>query len=263
MVDLTRRHRTREEQERTAKTALGFLRARAKIARLIAEGARRGRIPFADVELFVENDLFDLKEACHSLFRNQGPDGGVSVSSGALFDILVGTIFHQMMMVKENTYQIESYEPKYASVRRAMDGPNPPEFGETFLKEGKRLTDRARRALKTEMTTVVELFVDAATALRRALVEDRDNPLLVRALLDNPQAVEDVYGAGELEVLLAEMYDGRPAMGYLTAAADLLEGGWFDRARAFCQRARTLEPKNDHAAALLRKINAAARAHMK
>lgn len=263
MANPTRRVRTREEQLQVAKTALGFLRARAKLDRLIAEGARHGGIPFAEIEVFVEEDLFRLKEACHSLFRNQNPTEEVNVTSGALFDILVGSIFHQMMMVKENTYQIESYQPKYDAIRRAMRGPSPPEYGETFIKEGKRLTDRARRALKQEMATVVELFGEATTLLRRTLAENRDNPLLVRTLLDNKKAVEDVYGPRSLGKLLSEMYDGRPATGFLAAAGDLLDGGWFDRARTYCQRAQKLEPKNEHATTLLNRINAAARAHLK
>jgi hypothetical protein len=262
MATLAQEQRSRKEQERRARTVLHFLRTRAKLDMLIAESARAGHIPFADVEQFVEQDLFQLKEACHAIFRASGADEEPDVSSGALFDILVGSIFHQMMMVKENTYQIESYEPKYAAVRRAMKGPNPPENGEAFIREGKRLTDRARRALKQEMTTVVELFGEAATALRRALAENRDNPLLVRTLLDQEEVLDSVYGPRSLEKILSEMYDGRPANGYLVAAADLLEGGWFDRARTICQRALELEPDNDRARRLLNKINAAARAHL-
>jgi hypothetical protein len=246
-----------------AKAALAFLRTRAKLDRLIAESARESHISFSEIATFVEKDLYQLKEACHALFRNPSPTDEVNVSSGALFDVLVGAIFHQMMMVKENTYQIESYAPKYAAVRRAMRGPTPPEHGEMFLREGKRLTDRARRDLKQGMTTVADLFGEAALVLRRALLENRDNPLIARTLLDNQEAVEDVYGPRSLDKLLSEMCDGRPAAAYLVAAQDLLEGGWYDRARTYCQRALRLEPKNEHAAALLHTINAAARAHLR
>lgn len=262
MATLTENQSSRKEQERLARTVLNFLRARAKLDTLIAESARAGHIPFADVEQFVEQDLFQLKEACHGLFRGSNASDELDVSSGTLFDILVGSIFHQMMMVKENTYQIESYEPKYAAIRRATKGPNPPENGQAFIREGKRLTDRARRALKQEITTVVELFGEAASALRRALAENRDNPLLVRTLLDQEKVIETVYGPRSLDKILSEMYDGRPAGGYLAAAADLLEGGWFERARAYCQKALEHEPDNDHARRLLNKINAAARAHL-
>ena len=252
----------REQQERVAKTMLAFLRARAKLDDLIASSASAGRIPFAEINSFVEEDLFELKEACHALFRNSETAGVAQIALSELFDILVGTLFHQMMMVKENTYQLECYAPRYAALRRALRGPDPPEHGDAFLREGDRLLQRARRALRQDLAHVVELFSEASVVLRRALAEKRDNPLLVRVLIAHKDAVEAVYGPHSLEKLLREMYDGRAASGYLKAAGDLFDGGWYDRAREYCQHARKIEPDNAHAAGLLNKINAAARAHL-
>ena len=253
---------TREAHERVARTVLRFLRSRAKLDDLIAGSARRARIPFDDINRFVEGDLFDLKEDCHSLFRaDEGPNQ-VDLSAGGLFDLLVGSLFHQMMKVKENTYQIERYAPKYAALRRAVRGPQAPEDGETFLREGQRIIQRARKALRQDLAHAVELFHEAAMVLRHVVCEHRDNPLLVRTLLDNADVVEAVYGHRTLDDLISEMFDGRPAEAFLVAAGDLLHGGWHDRAREHCQQALKLEPDNPHAAQLLNRINAAARSHM-
>ena len=259
MADLLR---TRDEQERFARTLLRFLRSRAKLDELIAQSASVGRIPFDAINAFVEHDLFELKEECHSLFRDLQTAEEVDLSSGSLFDILVGSLFHQMMKVKENTYQIEVYAPKYAALRRAVHGPDAPEHGEAFLREGERIVQRARRALREELSHAVELFSEATVVLRHVLVENSDNPLLVRALLDNEATLDAVYGPKAVEKLLREMYDGRPAAGYVLAATDMLEGGWFDKARELCQRALRLDPKNKHIARLLNKVNASARAHL-
>ena len=254
--------RSREQQERVAHTVLRFLRSRAKLDGLIAESASAGRIPFADINTFVEGDLFALKEDCHSLFRNRQDPEAMDFSSAGLFDILVGSLFHQMMKVKENTYQLERYAPKYAALRRAVRGPDAPEHGETFLREGQRIIQRSRRALRQDLAHAVELFHEATVVLRHVVRENYANPLLVRALLDNQADVEAVYGPRTLDDLLSEMYDGRPAEGFVVAAGDLLEGGRYDRARELCQQALQLEPENRRAAQLLSKINAAASSHM-
>lgn len=254
--------RLREQQELLANTVIRFLKARARFDELIAKSAGQARVEFADVNTFVEDDLFELKEACHTLFREGEVREREGLSSGQLFDILVGSLFHQMMKVKESCYQLERYGPQYAALRRAVRGPKPPENAEVFLREGQRILQRARRALGQDFKHAVELFNEAAAAARHVLAEHRDNPVLARNLIDNAQLVEAVYGAKGLSRLLAEMYDGRPALGYLTAASDLYEGGWYERARALCKHARKLEPKNELATRLLRKINAAAQAHL-
>jgi len=253
---------SREQLERVAQTALRFLRSRAKLDELIAGSASEGRMPFAEINAFVEGDLFDLKEDCHALFRNPHDPDALDFSSAGLFDILVGSLFHQMMKVKENTYQLERYAPKYAALRKAIGGPDPPEHGEAFLREGQRIIQRARRALRHELAHSIELFAEATVVLRHVLCENRDNPLLVRTLIDNKEAVEAVYGSRTLDDLLSEMYDGRQAEGFLIAAGDQLAGGWFDRARELCKEALKLEPKNKHATHLLNKINAAASSHL-
>lgn len=257
------REQAREHQERVARAVLRFLRARAKLDELIAGSASQGRVPFADINAFVEGDLFDLKEECHTLFREVlEPGRGEQLDAAGLFDLLVGSLFHQMMKVKENTYQLECYAPRYAALRKAVKSPDSPDQDGAFLREGERIIQRARRALRQDFGHAVELFHEAAVVLRHLLREHHDNPLLVRTLLDNEEAISAVYGPRMLDDLLSEMYDGRRAEAYLLAAADLLQGGWHDRAREWCQQALELESENRHAAQLLTKINAAVAAHM-
>jgi len=262
---------TREEQERVAGLALLFLRARAKLNDMVRRRGDIRGIPFVELDAFVENELFDLKEECHWLFRSQERADVMEASSAMLFDILVGSLFHQCMKTKENAYQVERYEPKYDALRKVLQRPNAPKHVEGFLREGERIIDRARRALLREFNYAVELFDDACVVLRRVLAEHRDSPLLARTLVDNDALVEAVYGqpgksgsgaASSLELLLNEMYDGHPALGYILAASDLYEGGWYERARELCKRARKLDPKNKQATQLLNKVNAAAHAHL-
>jgi len=254
--------REREEQERVAGIVVRFLRARARLDEIIAQGASTGSIPFAEVDSFVENQLFELKEECHWLYRRQERAEAAEASTAVLFDILVGSIFHQSMKVKENAYQVERYAPKYAALRKSFQVVEAPKQVETFLREGERIIARSRRMLQQEFAYAVELFNEAAIVLRHVIVENRDNPLLVRTLIENQELLEAVYGPRSLERLLGEMYDGHPAGGYVAAAGSFFEGGWLDRARELCKRARKLDPRNKQAAQLLSKINAAAHAHL-
>ncbi len=254
--------REREEQERVAGAVLRFLRARAKLDDMVAEGASKGGIPFDKVNSFVENQLFELKEECHWLFRSRERADAMGASSAMLFDILVGSLFHQCMKVKENSYQVERYAPKYAALRKAHGEPNAARQVKTFLEEGERIIARSRRMLRQELAYAVELFHEATIVLRHVLIEHRDNPLLVRALIENGELLDTVYGPKSLDALLREMYDGNPAVGYVLAAESLLEGGWFNRARDLCKQARKLDPRNRQAAQLLSRLNVAAHAHL-
>ncbi|HUT32260.1 MAG TPA: hypothetical protein VNE39_02165 [Planctomycetota bacterium] len=254
--------RQRDEQERVAGTVLRFLRARARLDEMVAKGANAGGIPFAEIDAFVESQLFELKEECHWLFRSQERGEAIEASTAVLFDILVGSLFHQFMKTKENAYQVERYAPKYAALRKSLQLPDAPRQVETFLKEGERIIARSRRMFQREFAYALELFSEATIVLRHVLVENRDNPLVVRMLLDNERLLDAVYGPGSLEKLFGEMYDGSPVRGYVTAAGSLYEGGWFERARDLCKQARKLDPRNRQATHLLSKLNAAAHAHL-
>jgi hypothetical protein len=254
--------RQREEQERVAGTVLRFLRARAKLDEIVAKGASTGGIPFASIDSFVESQLFELKEDCHWLFRSQERDAPMEASTAVLFDILVGSLFHQCMKVKENAYQVERYAPKYAALRKALQRPDAPKEVETFLREGERIIARSRRMLQQEFAYAVELFHEATIDLRHVVVENRENPLLARGLFENEKLLDAVYGPRSLDKLLAEMYGSHPATGYLLAAGSLYEGGWLDRARDLCRRARKLDPRNRQVTQLLNKLNTAARAQV-
>lgn len=262
MPQMLEQHRLRDEQERVANTALRFLRSRVKLDEMVAAVASKGAIPFEEIDSFVQNQLFELKEDCHWLFRYREGGDEAKPMLAMLFDILVGSLFHQMMKVKENTYQVECYTPKYAALREALQRPNAPKRVETFLREGERIVARARRVLHREFSHAAELFSEGTIVLRYVLIENRDNPLLIRSLVENEKLLDAVYGQHSLEKLFREMYEDRPVQGYILAATDFFEGGWYERARDLCQRARKADPKNKAAAQLLNRINAAVNAHL-
>jgi len=255
---------SRDSQERVTQTLIRFLRARATFNDLIASSARRGGIPFDEVNAFVEDQLFALKEESHALFRSDDVPDELGLSTAGLFDLLLGSLFHEMMKVKESRYQVERYAPRYEKLRTAVQHGSAPENGASFLVEGDRIVEGAKVAVGRDLKRAGEVFGEATAVLRHVLVENRDNALLARNLLDNRELVENVYEQekGGLDGLIFEMYDGAPAQGYVLAATDLLDGGWYDRARQYCQEALRIDADNHHATQLLSRVNAAARAHL-
>ena len=49
--------------------------------------------------------LFRLKERCHALFRGGEQPSEVVMRREALFDLAVGSLFHEAMKFRENLYQ--------------------------------------------------------------------------------------------------------------------------------------------------------------
>ena len=76
---------------------------------------------FEDIEKFVGDDassiLFRLKESCHAIFRPSGSDSRPEVAAGALLDLVVGSLFHEAMALRENLYQLESYGAQVQMLR--------------------------------------------------------------------------------------------------------------------------------------------------
>src|SRR5215831_5009120 len=75
--------------------------------------------------------LFRLKERCHALFR-AGELGG-DLPRVALFDLAVGSLFHEAMKLRENLYQLQVYAPKVEAARSQAE-PGSEELFEEFAR---------------------------------------------------------------------------------------------------------------------------------
>jgi hypothetical protein len=80
--------------------------------RSVFDRFRRGESCFEDVAALVgdseSNILFRLKGRCHALFRSD-PTLTLEVRREVLFDLTVGSLFHEAMKLRENLYQQEVY----------------------------------------------------------------------------------------------------------------------------------------------------------
>ena len=190
----------------------------------IAAHEAAGALRFAEVRDFVGDDersaLFRLKERCHALFRVDGENGEGEIGASALFDLAVGSLFHEAMKLRENLYQADVYAPKVAALRARGVADS-----SGLLVEFDKLVASARVRL-AESVAEARVLLSQTTAQFRVLLRSQSaNGLLARFAVENAAALADAFGCGE-DAALAETY-GSTSAAWQRAAWSYLEGGFF------------------------------------
>jgi len=200
---------------------------------LLVERWNRGGLRFADVQDFVGDDersiLFRLKEHCHVRFRSPEADS-TPVRTGELFDLAVGSLFHEAMKLRENVYQREVYVPRVENLRRESG-----EEADSVLREFEKIVGGAEKRLAETFEETCSLRDLARQQLRRLLSDNDDNGLVARFLLENEEFVSLVFLEG-LDALLADVY-GSPRNAFGVAIHSYLGSAYFQAARDLLARA--------------------------
>jgi tetratricopeptide (TPR) repeat protein len=203
-----------------------YVEAHQLMRRLFAR-ARRGDLRFAELEELVGDDegsvLYRLKERCHSLFRPRAESSTLAMRREMLFDLAVGSLFHEAMKCRENIYQREFYEPRVRALRSHGDQDADALFRD-FEKALGGLTPRLEEGLRECET----LLNHTREQLRVLLAEHREKGYVARYLLENRERVEDVFGMA-LDALLDWIHGGA-AEGYDCAGRSYLVSGFFAEA---------------------------------
>lgn len=207
------------------------------------------QISFASVRALVGDDrasvLYRLKERSHALFRTDGSHRSASVRREALFDLAVGSLFHEAMKLRESLYQQEVYAPRIASLRDAATEDTDELFGEF-----ERILDKSVARLHEVVAEVRVLLAQTRDQLRRLLVERAHDRVVTRFLLRRREAVTDTFPEG-FEGLLEAMH-GDVATGLVEAARSLLESAYFvEGAQTLREAARHVSESNSEIPMLL------------
>jgi hypothetical protein len=192
---------------------------------------RRSELAFAELKEFVGDDegsvLFRLKEKCHALFR---PEAGVPREAQpreALFDLAVGSLFHEAMKFREDFYQREVYGPR-VKLLRAEAGT---EADGLFL-EFERIMSAVSARLEDGLAETQSLMAQSWGQLRVLIAEQPDDGFITRFLLENRDYF-DQLSSGGLEHLLKHIH-GDVSTGYVVAGRSYLTSGHYESAqRAF------------------------------
>ena len=230
-----------ETEQNLVRIVQDFVEAHRMMCQLFAQH-RRGSLRFEEVERLVGNDeesvLFRLKERCHESFRVRGEGEDGAADRRALFDLAVGSLFHEAMSFRENFYQCDVYGPRVRKLRDQAD----PDTGMLFEEFEKILATASRRLVEGRSETE-SLLDQTAQELRMLLRLHSENGRVTRFLLEHAEEVEEVFGLS-IQDLLREIH-GTPSQGQLSAAHSYLEGGHYTQAASCFERASRDDPDED------------------
>ena len=215
-----------------------FLLADQSMRRIFAR-YREGVLTFDEVQRLVGDDersvLFRLKERCHALFRGSKRAPGVATQREALFDLAVGSLFHEAMKFRENLYQRTVYGPKVRALR-SQSGAE----AEGIFEEFERILAAAAVRLDEALHETEALLVQTRAQFRALLAAHSENDLVARFLVEGRALVEEVLGE-DLDDVLASIH-GTAVSGYARAARSYLESGFFAAAKGALAEALARDP---------------------
>jgi len=214
---------------------------------------RDGSLKFEEVRhLVADSDssvLFRLKERVHGLFRDRDPDQPLRRGE-ALFDLAVGSLFHEALKFRENVYQIEVYGPKVRALR-VEASETPDDLVTEFEKILRAASERLGESLRETETLLDQTRMQLLALLDDAMDRGPSDPVagfVTRFLFEEREQVEAVYPEG-IEALLVRVHDTVLA-GYLCAIRSHLASARFEEGQRLISEARGLEGSEQEQQAL-------------
>lgn len=203
------------------------------LVRELAEKHRAEALHFPEVTALIGDDessgLFRLKERCHALFREVGRSDRGPTHREALFDLAVGSLFHEAMKLRENLYQREVYGPRVRALHSGAGQESKAlfdEFEKMLGSVGTRLDEGIRELESLTQRTADQL---------RLLIAEAADAGIARFLSENVDRLDGIFGA-PLNLLLEEAY-GTVSNGLELAARSYLASGSFQMAAECFDRA--------------------------
>jgi len=200
-----------------------------RAVRRLLDRFRSGELRFEEVKaLFGDQEastLFRLKERCHALFRSESDVSRAVGHRELLFDLAVGSLFHEAMKFRENFYQREVYGPRARALHDEAEEENEELFRE-FEKIQVAVSARLEEGLQ-ETEALVEKTREQLVVL---LAANPDDGHVARYLTEQSELVEEVFVEGLDEVLRA-IY-GAATSGYELAGDSYLASGYYGEAEA-------------------------------
>lgn len=195
---------------------------------------------FSDIGNWVDDKgqslLYDLKEQCHSLFRNMGKEPGHK--NEWLLDLAIGSIFHEAMKLRENIYQMEVYRPKYLQYKLKV---GKSAYEKDYLQQFERIISKAEQGVAEGMEETRSLFRDAMAQLVDFFKENSKNPFLVRFLLEHQTLLQRVYGSKRMREIFDLIFDKGLLDAYNLAGRSYLQSGHYDLSSLYFSKALKMD----------------------
>ena len=230
-----------------------FLAAHAELSQVFG-----GELHFGTFAAVVGDDegsvLFRLKQRTHGLFRladepaaegateRREPTTTYMNATGrreALFDLAIGSLFHEAMKLRESLYQREVYQPRLASLRAATE-----DEPDALFDEFEQLLGRSGTHLDEIVAEVRIRMAQTRDQFRRLLIARAGERGVTRCLLGRRAEVDATFPEG-FEGLLKSMH-GDLATGLIEGAHALLDSAYFEEAAKLLREASRHTPSTHH-----------------
>ena len=204
---------------------------------------KKGRLRFSDIGIWIDDKgksfLYNLKERSHSLFRNEGSKP--VHKNEWLLDLVIGSIFHEAMKLRENIYQIEVYQPKYLQYKSKV---GKSDYEKDYLEQFERIIMKAKQGVVEGMEETRSLFRDAMAQLTDLFREGAKNTFLVRFLLENLTLLREIYGSKKTKEIFDLMFKNGFLDAYRVAGQSFLESEHYDLSSNYFSKALGMDPHN-------------------
>jgi tetratricopeptide (TPR) repeat protein len=201
------------------------------------------RLRFSDIGRWVDDKgqslLYDLKEKSRRVFRQTNHQS--FHRKEWLLDLAIGSIFHEAMKLRENIYQLEFYRPKYLQYKNGVGNSA---YEKDYLRQFERIVSKAQLGAMEGMDETRSLFRDTKAQLMEFFKENRENPFLVRFLLENQPLLRSVYGSRGAKRIFELMFRRGILQAYQVAARSYLQSGHFDLSTACLVKALRMDPES-------------------
>lgn len=211
-------------------------------ADMYEEYAKTNRIEFADIALLVgaekDQGLWLLKDRCHQLWRDDAPLPG---QNGFFLDWVIGSLFHEAMKLKENSYMLNNYAPLAVEIKEQLTD-------KMSISDIRCLHFMAgtRQEMNKQMENLGFLFNRGCYLLRIMLPGQAENMLLIRYLIENEHIADDLWSE-TVDAIFNDVFPGGPEQGYCMAGKNYLDGHWYEQALTAYSDALRINPKCDDA----------------
>jgi len=204
---------------------------------------KEGRLRFSNIGVWVDDRgkslLYNLKEQCHSLYRYK--ENKAIKKNQRVLDLVIGSIFHEAMKLRENIYQMEIYRPKYLQYRLKV---GKAVYEKDYLQQFERIILKAQQGVTEGMEETRSLFQDAMAQLIDLFKESAKNALLVRFLLENQTLLQKVYGSKKAKKIFQLMFKKGFLDAYQLAGQSYLKSEHYDLSSTYFSKALKMDRRS-------------------
>lgn len=177
----------------------------------------------------LELDVYNLKNDTHYLFRDSIKNKKEATEAD-LYDLIVGSIFHEMLHLKEYIYILDKYEPSYLILEKRFEDKKIDDFKMNFLKRSREIVGEAKLGLPLKLQWINDLVDDALPHLEQIIKSNSFDSHLIRTLYVSSDILKNTYPNSGVDHLYDIIYDGGWIEGYFLVAESFVKSGFTSEA---------------------------------